>query len=40
MARVADDRHRERRLAMVRRQIERRGVSDPRLLVAMRSVPR
>ncbi len=25
---------------MVRRQIERRGVSDPRVLVAMRSVPR
>ncbi|MCY3578025.1 MAG: protein-L-isoaspartate(D-aspartate) O-methyltransferase [bacterium] len=37
---MAEDRHLERRLAMVRRQIEGRGVSDPRVLTAMRSVPR
>lgn len=40
MAGLAGDRHRERRLAMVRRQIEDRGVSDPLVLAAMRSVPR
>ncbi|MDE0237232.1 MAG: protein-L-isoaspartate(D-aspartate) O-methyltransferase [bacterium] len=37
---MAEDRHRDRRLAMVRRQIEGRGVRDPRVLAAMRSVPR
>ena len=36
----ADDPRAGRRLAMVREQIERRGVSDPRVLDAMRSVPR
>ena len=40
MARAAEDRHRDRRLAMVRRQIEGRGVRDPRVLEAMRIVPR
>ncbi|WP_420437095.1 protein-L-isoaspartate(D-aspartate) O-methyltransferase [Candidatus Poriferisocius sp.] len=40
MAAAADDRHRDRRLAMVRRQIEGRGVCDPRVLEAMKSVPR
>ena len=40
MARAAEDRHRDRRLAMVRRQIEGRGVRDPRVLEAMRTVPR
>ncbi|WP_419926316.1 protein-L-isoaspartate(D-aspartate) O-methyltransferase [Candidatus Poriferisocius sp.] len=40
MAGAAEDRHRQRRLAMVRRQIEGRGVRDPRVLEAMRSVPR
>ena len=37
---MAEDRHRARRLAMVRRQIERRGIRDPRVLAAMRKVPR
>ena len=37
---MADDRHQDRRLAMVRRQIESRGIRDPRVLAAMRSVPR
>ena len=40
MAKAAEDRHRDRRLAMVRRQIEGRGVRDPRVLEAMRTVPR
>ncbi|MCQ3811019.1 MAG: protein-L-isoaspartate(D-aspartate) O-methyltransferase [Acidimicrobiia bacterium] len=40
MAGAAEDRHRDRRLAMVSRQIEGRGVCDPRVLEAMRSVPR
>lgn len=40
MAGTADGWHRERRLAMVRRQIEGRGVCDPRVLTAMRSVLR
>ena len=40
MAGTAEDRHRDRRLAMVSRQIEGRGVCDPRVLAAMRSVPR
>ena len=40
MAGAAEDRHRDRRLAMVRRQIEGRGVCDPRVLEAMRTVPR
>ena len=40
MAGAAEDRHRHRRLAMVRRQIEGRGVCDPRVLEAMRTVPR
>ncbi|WP_419846547.1 protein-L-isoaspartate(D-aspartate) O-methyltransferase [Candidatus Poriferisocius sp.] len=40
MARAAEDRHRDRRMAMVRRQIEGRGVCDPRVLEAMRTVPR
>ena len=40
MAEAADQRHHQRRLTMVRRQIERRGVRDPRVLAAMRSVPR
>lgn len=39
MARSAD-RQEEQRLAMVRRQIEGRRVRDPRVLEAMRSVPR
>ena len=40
MAGASEDRHRDRRLAMVRRQIEGRGVCDPRVLEAMRTVPR
>ena len=40
MAAGAEDQHRDRRRAMVRRHIEGRGVSDPRVLEAMRSVPR
>ena len=40
MAEAADEKHHQRRLDMVRRQIERRGVRDPRVLAAMRSVPR
>ncbi len=36
--RGVDDR--ERRLAMVRSQVEARGVSDPTVLMAMRTVPR
>ncbi len=40
MAAAAEDRHRDPRLAMVRRQIEGRGVCDPRVLAAMKSVPR
>ena len=34
------DEYAQRRLAMVERQIEARGVSDPRVLAAMRRVPR
>ena len=37
---MAKDRHQDRRLAMVRRQIESRGIRDPRVLAAMRRVPR
>ncbi len=37
---MAKDRHQDRRLAMVRRQIESRGIRDPRVLTAMRKVPR
>ena len=37
---MAEDRHQDRRLAMVRRQIESRGIRDPRVLAAMRRVPR
>ena len=40
MAGASEDRHRDRRMAMVRRQIEGRGVCDPRVLEAMRTVPR
>ena len=40
MAEAAEKRHRDRRLAMVHRQIEGRGVCDPRVLAAMKSVPR
>jgi protein-L-isoaspartate(D-aspartate) O-methyltransferase len=40
MAGAAENRHQDRRLAMVRRQIEGRGVCDPRVLAAMRTVPR
>ena len=40
MVGAAEVRHRERRLAMVRRQVQGRGVCDPRVLAAMRSVPR
>ncbi len=36
----SDDRERSRRLAMVENQIESRGVRDPAVLQAMRSVPR
>ena len=37
---MAEDRHQDRRLTMVRRQIEGRGVRDPQVLDAMRTVPR
>jgi protein-L-isoaspartate(D-aspartate) O-methyltransferase len=37
---TSDERGVARRDAMVRSQIERRGVSDPRVLAAMRAVPR
>ena len=37
---MVQDRHRDRRLAMVSRQIEGRGVRDPQVLEAMRTVPR
>ncbi|WP_420638586.1 protein-L-isoaspartate(D-aspartate) O-methyltransferase [Candidatus Poriferisocius sp.] len=37
---VSESRQRDRRLAMVRRQVESRGISDRRVLAAMRSVPR
>ena len=37
---TADDAYREARLRMVRDQIERRGVREPRVLEAMRTVPR
>jgi protein-L-isoaspartate(D-aspartate) O-methyltransferase len=37
---TADDPYREARRRMVRDQIERRGVRDPRVLEAMRAVPR
>ena len=37
---MVQDRHLDRRLTMVRRQIEGRGVRDPRVLDAMRTVPR
>ena len=37
---MVQDRHRDRRLAMVRRQIEGRGVRDPQVLEAMKTVPR
>lgn len=37
---MVEDRHQDRRLAMVRRQIESRGVCDPRVLAAMGKVPR
>ena len=40
MAGGAGDHHESRRLAMVRKQIKRRGISDPRVLAAMESVPR
>ncbi|MFH1278998.1 MAG: protein-L-isoaspartate(D-aspartate) O-methyltransferase [Candidatus Eisenbacteria bacterium] len=36
----AEDKHRARREAMVRKQIEARGVKDPRVLDAMAAVPR
>ncbi|MEE9533486.1 MAG: hypothetical protein V3W06_03645, partial [Acidimicrobiia bacterium] len=35
-----DDLDRERRVAMVEDQIERRGISDPAVLEVMRTVPR
>ncbi|MBU2551477.1 MAG: protein-L-isoaspartate(D-aspartate) O-methyltransferase [Proteobacteria bacterium] len=37
---AGDDGFQARRLAMVERQIEDRGVSDPKVLAAMRKVPR
>ena len=37
---MVQDRHLDRRLTMVRRQIEGRGVRDPRVLEAMKTVPR
>ena len=37
---VAKDIYRKRRLAMVNKQINNRGVTDPRVLAAMESVPR
>ena len=37
---VAKDVYRKRRLAMVNKQINNRGVTDPRVLAAMESVPR
>ena len=37
---MVQDRHLDRRLNMVRRQIEGRGVRDPRVLEAMKAVPR
>ncbi len=37
---AADDAYAARRLAMVGRQIEARGIRDPRVLHAMRTVPR
>ena len=37
---MGQDRYRDRRLTMVRRQIEGRGVRDPQVLGAMRTVPR
>ena len=37
---MVQDRHDDRRLTMVRRQIEGRGVRDPQVLDAMRTVPR
>ena len=37
---MVQDRHLNRRLTMVRRQIEGRGVRDPQVLDAMRKVPR
>ena len=37
---MVQDRHLNRRLTMVRRQIEGRGVRDPQVLDAMRNVPR
>ena len=37
---MAEYRHQGRRLTMVRRQIESRGIRDPRVLAAMRRVPR
>lgn len=39
-ARAQDEPYRQKRAAMVRDQIEREGVSDPRVLAAMRDVPR
>jgi len=37
---AADDPYLQKRAAMVRNQIEREGISDPRVLAAMRDVPR
>ena len=37
---VGEDVHHQRRLAMVSEQIEKRGVTDPRVLAAMAAVPR
>ena len=37
---ATDDPYLQKRAAMVRDQIEREGVSDPRVLSAMRDVPR
>ncbi|HEY7527984.1 MAG TPA: protein-L-isoaspartate(D-aspartate) O-methyltransferase [Candidatus Deferrimicrobiaceae bacterium] len=37
---ATDDPYREKRAAMVHAQIEREGVTDPRVLAAMRDVPR
>jgi protein-L-isoaspartate(D-aspartate) O-methyltransferase len=39
-ASATDDAYREKRAEMVRAQIEREGVTDPRVLAAMRDVPR
>lgn len=39
-ARAGEDAYRRARLAMVREQIQARGIHDPRVLAAMRQVPR